>query len=172
MSIVPSCKQYNARIQVSILQKSPLLPLLRRRQCRPPWRQPLLGRGLPPGQRQRYLRGISDTHGACRGRHPRADRNPLGSYKPEQQQKRPVPDLVEVVGGLTEFLRETVPGIDISTWEKRVEEAEKDFRARRASIETGKRCIGIGVMAESSARALLDQLLWYHGINYSSIFQY
>ncbi|KAJ5320670.1 hypothetical protein N7508_000953 [Penicillium antarcticum] len=80
---------------------------------------------------------------------------------PEQQQKRPVPapDLVEVVGGLTEFLRETVPGIDISTWEKRVEEAEKDFRARRASIETGKRCIGIGVMAESSARALLDQLL-------------
>ncbi|KAJ6149089.1 hypothetical protein N7471_000288 [Penicillium samsonianum] len=82
---------------------------------------------------------------------------------PEQQQKRPIPvpapDLVEVVGGLTEFLRETVPGSDISTWEKRVEEAEKDFRARRASIETGKRCIGIGVMAESSARALLDQLL-------------
>lgn len=40
----------------------------------------------------------------------------------------PVPDLVEVVGGLTEFLREIVPGIDIFTWEKRVE-AEKDFRS-------------------------------------------
>ncbi|KAJ9490293.1 hypothetical protein VN97_g2949 [Penicillium thymicola] len=81
---------------------------------------------------------------------------------PEKQQKSPVPvpvpDLVEVVGGLIEFLRETVPRIDISTWEKRVEEAEKDFRAR-ALIETGKCCIGIGVMAESSARALLDQLL-------------
>ncbi|KAJ5995899.1 hypothetical protein N7481_002876 [Penicillium waksmanii] len=99
---------------------------------------------------------------------------------PEQQRERPVyfpvpvpvPDLVVVVGGLTEFLRETVPGIDIFTWEKRVEEAEKDFHVRRASIETCKRCIGVGVMAESSARALLDQLLLYHGINYSSISQY
>jgi hypothetical protein len=80
---------------------------------------------------------------------------------PEQQQQRPVsvPNLVEVVGGLTDFLRETVPGIDSSTCEKRVEEAEKDLRARRASIKTGKRCISIGVMAKSTARALLDQLL-------------
>ena len=80
----------------------------------------------------------------------------------EQQQQRsvpvPVPNLVEVVGGLTEFLRDTVLGIDISTCEKRVEEAEKD-RAQRVSIQTGKRCIDIYVMAESSARALFNQLL-------------
>ncbi|KAJ5481635.1 hypothetical protein N7475_000447 [Penicillium sp. IBT 31633x] len=80
---------------------------------------------------------------------------------PEQEQQRAVPvsDLVEVVGGLTEFLRETVPGIDISTYEKRVEEVEKDLRARRASIGTGKRCIAIDVMSESSVRAFLGQLL-------------
>ncbi|KAJ5197380.1 hypothetical protein N7449_007859 [Penicillium cf. viridicatum] len=80
---------------------------------------------------------------------------------PEQEQQRPVPvpDLVEVVGGLTEFLRETVPGIDISTWDKRIEEAEKDLRARQASLQTGNRCIGVSVMAERSARAFLDQLL-------------
>ncbi|KAI9036632.1 uncharacterized protein KD926_001645 [Aspergillus affinis] len=77
----------------------------------------------------------------------------------QQQQGRPVPNLAEVVGGLTEFLRNTVPGIDICTWEERVEQAEKDFHARRASVEPGKRCIGISVMAESRARALLEQLL-------------
>jgi hypothetical protein len=80
---------------------------------------------------------------------------------PEQEQQRPVPvlGLVEIVGGLTEFLRETVPGIEISTWYKRIEEAEKDLRVRRATLQTGKRCIDIGVMAETSARAFLDQLL-------------
>jgi hypothetical protein len=32
-----------------------------------------------------------------------------------------------VVGGLTDFLRETVPETDIATWEKRVEEVGKDL---------------------------------------------
>ncbi|KAF9888284.1 hypothetical protein FE257_008854 [Aspergillus nanangensis] len=34
---------------------------------------------------------------------------------------------VEGVGGLTDFLRETVPGTDIATWEKRVEEVENEL---------------------------------------------
>ncbi|KAJ5158757.1 uncharacterized protein N7500_008408 [Penicillium coprophilum] len=82
---------------------------------------------------------------------------------PENQQQSPVPapasNFVDVVGGVTEFLRETVPGIDISPYEKRVEDVGKDLHTRRASLATGKRRIDIGVMAESSARALLDQLL-------------
>lgn len=80
---------------------------------------------------------------------------------PEQQQQRPipVPNLVKVVGGLTNFLRETAPGSDVSTWEEQIEEVDRDLRTRRASIETGKRCIGLCVMAESSAHTLLNQLL-------------
>ncbi|KAL2818220.1 hypothetical protein BDW59DRAFT_175201 [Aspergillus cavernicola] len=80
---------------------------------------------------------------------------------PEQQQQRPVPvpNLAEVVGGLTNFLRETAPGSNVSTWEEQVKEVERDLRTRPASIETGKRCIGICVMAESSAHTLLNQLL-------------
>ncbi len=80
---------------------------------------------------------------------------------PEQQQQSPVPvpNLAKAVGGLTNFLRETAPGSDVSTREEQVEEVERDLRTRRASIETGKRCIGICVMAESSAHTLLSQLL-------------
>ncbi|KAJ6123880.1 hypothetical protein N7471_011197 [Penicillium samsonianum] len=80
---------------------------------------------------------------------------------PEQQQQRPVsvPNLAEVVGGLTNFLRETAPGSDVSTWEELVEEVERDLRTRRASIGTGKRCIDIRVMAKSRAHTLLNQLL-------------
>ncbi|KAB8067061.1 hypothetical protein BDV29DRAFT_163811 [Aspergillus leporis] len=76
----------------------------------------------------------------------------------EKQQHRPPPVLLEVVGGLTEFLRGTVPGIDLFMWEKRIEDVEKDLRAR-APTEMGKRCMGIGVTDESSALALLDQIL-------------
>ncbi|KAJ5787896.1 hypothetical protein N7457_002886 [Penicillium paradoxum] len=77
---------------------------------------------------------------------------------PEQQQESPasVPNVVEVIGGLAEFLRETVRGIDISAYEKRIEEIEKDLRAQQGSIKTGKRYIGIGVMAETSAQAILS----------------
>lgn len=80
---------------------------------------------------------------------------------PEQQQQRPAPvlNLAKVVGGLTNFLRETAPDSDISTWEEQVEEVGRDLRTRRASIKTGKCCIGICVMAESSAHTLLNQLL-------------
>ena len=80
---------------------------------------------------------------------------------PEEQQQRAIPieNLVEIVGGLTDFLRDTRSAIDIPTWEKRVEEVEKDLLAQRDLIETKKRCIGTGVMPESRARALLGQLL-------------
>ncbi|OQE37972.1 hypothetical protein PENCOP_c009G06231 [Penicillium coprophilum] len=81
---------------------------------------------------------------------------------PENQQQSPVPvpvsNFIDVIGGLTDFLRETVPGIDISPYEKLFEDFEKDLHARRASLATGERRIDIGVMAESSAWALLDQL--------------
>ncbi|KAJ5124022.1 uncharacterized protein N7515_007847 [Penicillium bovifimosum] len=69
-------------------------------------------------------------------------RQACAEIAPEQQSS-----LVEMVGGLTNFLRETVPGIDIATWEKRVEEVERE------------RCIDVGVMAESRAYTLLDQLV-------------
>ncbi|CAG8897282.1 unnamed protein product [Penicillium egyptiacum] len=49
-------------------------------------------------------------------------RRPSAEIAPEQQSSS-----VEVVGGLTDFLRETVPETDIATWEKRVEEVEKDL---------------------------------------------
>lgn len=41
---------------------------------------------------------------------------------PEQQSSA-----VEMVGGLTDFLRETVPGTDCAVWETRVEEVERDL---------------------------------------------
>ncbi|KAL6238399.1 hypothetical protein BDW75DRAFT_237498 [Aspergillus navahoensis] len=93
-------------------------------------------------------------------------RQPSIEIAPEQQQQQqqtpgPVPNSVEVVGGLTAFLLETAPGTNISTWEKQVEEVERDIRTGRASVGfgTGNRSIDIGVMAESRARALLDRLL-------------
>ncbi|KAJ5522338.1 hypothetical protein N7527_006453 [Penicillium freii] len=80
---------------------------------------------------------------------------------PEQQQQRPVsvPNFAEVVGGLTNFLRETAPSSDVSTLEEQVEEVERGLRTRRASIGTGKPCIDIRVMAKSRAHTLLNRLL-------------
>lgn len=81
----------------------------------------------------------------------------------EQQQQQQIPgfdpSLVEVVGGLTEFLRETVPGIDVSKYEKRVERVEEDLRTQRASMKPRKSRVRIGVMHESGARKLLTQFL-------------
>ncbi|KAL4993273.1 hypothetical protein BDV10DRAFT_198465 [Aspergillus recurvatus] len=77
----------------------------------------------------------------------------------DQQRPFPIANPPEVVGGLTDFLRETVPGSDIATWEEEVKEVERDIRTGRASITTGKREIDIGVMAENRARALLNRLM-------------
>ncbi|KAL4961538.1 uncharacterized protein BDV14DRAFT_203725 [Aspergillus stella-maris] len=88
-------------------------------------------------------------------------RQPSIEIAPDQQQQTPgpVPNSVEVVGGLTAFLLETVPGTNISLWKKQVEEVERDIRTGRLSIGTGNRSIDLGVMAESKARALLEQLV-------------
>ncbi|KAL2860903.1 uncharacterized protein BJX67DRAFT_325584 [Aspergillus lucknowensis] len=78
------------------------------------------------------------------------------------------------VGRITEFLRETAPGSETSLWEKQVKEVERntcrDLRARRtpASTEASKPCIGISVMAESKARAVLHQFL-YEPFQHASI---
>lgn len=79
----------------------------------------------------------------------------------EQQQQIPVfdPSLVEVVGGLTEFLCETVPEIDVSKYENRVERVEEDLRTQRASMKPRKSRVRIGVMHESVARKLLTRFL-------------
>lgn len=49
-------------------------------------------------------------------------RQPSAAIAPKQQSSS-----VKIVGGLTDFLRETVPGTEIATWEKGVEEIEKDL---------------------------------------------
>lgn len=49
-------------------------------------------------------------------------RQPAAGIAPVQQYSS-----VEMVGGLTDFLRETVPGTDTATWEKRVKQVEKDW---------------------------------------------
>lgn len=74
----------------------------------------------------------------------------------ERHQQIPIPisNRAEVVGGLTDFLRETAPGSDIPAWEKRIGKMAMSLRTRRASIG-----IDIGIMAEIRARALLNQLL-------------
>lgn len=46
-----------------------------------------------------------------------------GAELPPEQQSRPV----EMVGGLTDFLRETAPGTDLAAWETRVEQVERDL---------------------------------------------
>ncbi|KAL2830714.1 hypothetical protein BJY01DRAFT_226972 [Aspergillus pseudoustus] len=63
----------------------------------------------------------------------------------EQQEQRHTPDLVpdhnpnpnliDVVGGLIDFLHLTIPALDTSTWEKRVEEAERDFLASARDLQ-------------------------------------
>lgn len=75
----------------------------------------------------------------------------------QQQQQTPAPNIIEVVGGLLEFLRETLPGIGISTFEKQVEELEM---MDLTLPQTGKRCVGVdgGVMDEKRARELLNLL--------------
>ncbi|KAJ5982830.1 hypothetical protein N7481_004929 [Penicillium waksmanii] len=48
----------------------------------------------------------------------------------EQQQRQEEDDIlnsVEVVGGLTDFLRQTAPNTDIPTWETRLEDLESDL---------------------------------------------
>jgi hypothetical protein len=59
-------------------------------------------------------------------------RRPSPETAPKQQQQKqqrpaPISSSVEVVGGLTDFLRETVPETHIATWEKRLEEVERDL---------------------------------------------
>ncbi|KAF9884957.1 hypothetical protein FE257_000867 [Aspergillus nanangensis] len=57
-------------------------------------------------------------------------RRPSPETAPKQQQQQkpaPVFSSVDVVGGLTDFLRETVPETNIATWEKRLEEVERDL---------------------------------------------
>ncbi|KAL3447819.1 hypothetical protein BJX65DRAFT_276090 [Aspergillus insuetus] len=67
---------------------------------------------------------------------------------PEEQEQRqrphtpelvpdynPSPNPIDVLGGLTDFLHSTVPGLDTSMWENRVEEAESDFRASARDLQ-------------------------------------
>ncbi|OJJ05259.1 hypothetical protein ASPVEDRAFT_44776 [Aspergillus versicolor CBS 583.65] len=74
----------------------------------------------------------------------------------DRHQQMPIstPNRAEVVGGLTDFLRQAAPGSDIPAWEKRIGEMVMSLRTRRAPIG-----IDIGVMTEIRARALLNQLL-------------
>ena len=82
-------------------------------------------------------------------------RQPFAEVDERRQQiPFPIPNRTEVVGGLADFLRQTAPGSDIHTWEKRIGEMAMSLRTRRASIR-----IDIGVMTETRARALLNQLL-------------
>ena len=48
-------------------------------------------------------------------------------HQQEQQRPAPVSSSIEVVGGLTDFLRETVPETHIATWVKQLEEVERDL---------------------------------------------
>ncbi|KAE8403368.1 hypothetical protein BDV37DRAFT_143522 [Aspergillus pseudonomiae] len=133
-------------------------------------------------------------------------RQPCVKFSSEKQSSS-----VEMVGGLTDFLRETVPGTNVAMWERRVDEVENDLvsalmrpspsstpssvdvptmlervnesfgRLAEASAETSasstlresdisdgeepvvevekEPCIDVGVMAESRAYILLDQLV-------------
>ncbi|KAL4932899.1 uncharacterized protein BDV17DRAFT_252397 [Aspergillus undulatus] len=77
----------------------------------------------------------------------------------QQQQRHPGP--AEVIAGLPAFMQKTAPESDVS-WEKKVQEVESVLCARRAfaSAKIGRpyNGSGIGVMAESRARALLQLL--------------
>ncbi|KAL4861481.1 hypothetical protein BDV12DRAFT_180244 [Aspergillus spectabilis] len=79
----------------------------------------------------------------------------------EQDQRMPTrtASRAEVVGGLTDFLRETAPETDLPAWEKRIGEMRMGLRARRGSVGTGKHYIGISTMSESRTRGLLNRLL-------------
>ncbi|KAL3472683.1 hypothetical protein BJX99DRAFT_249446 [Aspergillus californicus] len=68
-------------------------------------------------------------------------------HQQQQQQQQttvpvpvPVPTRAEVVGGLIDFLRETAPGTDIPTWEKQVEEVERDICTGNRSIDMDIGC--------------------------------
>ncbi|KAJ5437724.1 hypothetical protein N7445_006268 [Penicillium cf. griseofulvum] len=95
-------------------------------------------RGDPPGSwvvlmDRRDRRGRFSDDGAflqysfIRILRPSPDTAPKQQQQEEQQSPAPVSNSVEVVGGLTDFLRETVPETHIATWEKRLEEVERDL---------------------------------------------
>ncbi|KAL3474758.1 hypothetical protein BJX99DRAFT_247966 [Aspergillus californicus] len=71
------------------------------------------------------------------------------AHEKQQQRSLPITNPPEVVGRLTDFLQ------------KQVEEVERDIHTGQASVGfgTGNCSINISVMAESRARALLDQLM-------------
>ncbi|KAJ6149056.1 hypothetical protein N7471_000255 [Penicillium samsonianum] len=93
---------------------------------------------MPPGSwvvlmDRRDRRGRFSDDGAflqysfIRIRRPSPETAPKQQQQQEQQRPAPVSSSVEVVGGLTDFLRETVPETHIATWEKRLEEVERDL---------------------------------------------
>jgi hypothetical protein len=79
----------------------------------------------------------------------------------EQDQRMPTcaASHAEVVGGLTDFLRETAPETDLPAWEKRIQEMHMGLCAQRGSVGTGKCYVGIDTMSESRTRGLLNRLL-------------
>ncbi|KAL4810802.1 hypothetical protein BDV18DRAFT_155415 [Aspergillus unguis] len=126
------------------------------------------------GQTSCYTTSVPDTPSEARALHHPDTRQPSANMdaptddtillhysfvKIRQHEQMPIRS--EVVGGLADFLRETVPESDISAWEIWIWEMELEMRlrTRRASIGPGDRSIGIGVMDESRARALLELLL-------------
>ncbi|OQE10708.1 hypothetical protein PENFLA_c081G08388 [Penicillium flavigenum] len=97
-------------------------------------------REIPPGSwvvlmDRRDRRGRFSDDGAflqysfIRIRRPSPETAPKQQQHEQQEQQRPAPvsSSVEVVGGLTDFLRETVPETHIATWVKRLEEVERDL---------------------------------------------
>lgn len=74
------------------------------------------------------------------------------------EDEEPVPESIEVVGGLKEFLRETVPCVDIALVERLLEETEQDLAKRgQASLASGTKCID--VLEEANARAMFKDSL-------------
>ncbi|CAI7667660.1 unnamed protein product [Penicillium viridicatum] len=97
-------------------------------------------REIPPGSwvvliDRRDRRGRFSDDGAflqysfIRIRRPSPETAPKQQQQQQQEQQRPAPvsSSVEVVGGLTDFLRETVPETHIATWVKQLEEVERDL---------------------------------------------
>lgn len=86
----------------------------------------------------------------------------IGQGPPETiEQDQRIPDhadsRVQVVGGLTDFLRETAPEADLPAWEKRIGEMQIGLRAPRDSVGTEKLYLEIGTMSESRTRDLLTR---------------
>ncbi|KPM45093.1 hypothetical protein AK830_g1453 [Neonectria ditissima] len=68
------------------------------------------------------------------------------------------PELIEVVGGLKDFLRETAPSIDAALVERLLEEAEQDL-GKRGQALLAPRTKYIDVPKEDSAREMFKDLL-------------